>query len=114
MSSSLLSVRSLPASGKDRWMRLKAAIEDDSKILEIGGSYNPIAPRSRGYNTYTLDYATKEYLIRQYTGHDVNTGNIERVDFVCPDGDFEAAVGAEHYGTFDVILSSHNIEHYQN
>jgi hypothetical protein len=85
-----------------------------SKILEIGGSYNPIAPRPQGHNTFTLDFANKEYLVRHFFEQGVSAEKIEHVDFVCSDGDFETAVGAEHRGTFDVALSSHNIEHYQN
>jgi SAM-dependent methyltransferase len=107
------SVLPLPATYGDRIGRLRANICSESKVLEIGGSYNPVAPRRAGYNTFTVDHATRDELLTKYKD---NKGvvEIETVDFVCWDGNLDSVVGSEHHGTFDVCVASHVIEHQPN
>ena len=50
--------------------------------LEIGPSYNPIAPKKLGFNVHILDHSNAEELCAKYRGHGVNLANIEEVDFV--------------------------------
>ncbi|MGO8973336.1 MAG: methyltransferase domain-containing protein [Steroidobacteraceae bacterium] len=93
--------------------RLRAHIRPECKILEIGASYKPVAPRSAGYNTFTVDHASREELLAKYAVH-VKDPQIEHVDFVCHDGNLAKVIGVEHHGTFDICIASHVIEHMVN
>ncbi|MGO9389443.1 class I SAM-dependent methyltransferase [Rhodoblastus sp.] len=89
----------------------------DQKLLEIGGSYNPILHRTDGLNMYTVDHDTQDNLIAHYTRNNLSLetiSNIQRVDFVVQDGNLDGAIPDEHLGTFDFCISSHNIEHIPN
>ena len=110
----LLDVGSTEAMGVDRKTRVLSRVRPGSKVIEIGGSYSPMAPRSAGFDTFTLDHAPHDELVDYYRKFGVPTDTIEPVDFVCTDGNFDAAVPPEHLGTFDVCISSHNLEHYPN
>ncbi|MCB4804285.1 SAM-dependent methyltransferase [Methylobacterium brachiatum] len=88
-----------------------AGIDPSHKIIEIGPSYNPLTPKSEGWNTFSVDYATKEDLVLEYSQHNVDTSKIEDVDFVWKSGRLTSAVPIIHQGTFDVFLASHVIEH---
>jgi len=50
--------------------------------LEIGPSFNPIAPKSEGYDVDVLDHATADELKAKYAPHGVDITKIEPVDFV--------------------------------
>jgi SAM-dependent methyltransferase len=80
------------------------------KILEIGPAYNPLAPRSRGWNSFSLDHATQEALREKYRGAQP-IERIEPVDYLWTDGPIESAVPISEHGSFDVIIASHVIEH---
>src|SRR6266498_2742274 len=83
-----------------------------ASIVEIGPSYNPIAPKRQGWNTKTIDVATKSELIDKYRSLDVALlDNIEEVDFVWCDGALIDVVPPEYHGTFDAFVASHVIEH---
>jgi hypothetical protein len=90
-------------------------IRRTASIIEIGASYNPVAPKSKGWNTKTIDVATKSELIEKYrhqNGRDgVDIDCIEEVDFVWRDGPLSAAVPPELHGTFDAFIACHVIEH---
>jgi predicted SAM-dependent methyltransferase len=77
--------------------------------LEIGPSYNPIAPKKAGFNVRILDHATREELIEKYRPHGVNLNNIEEVDFVWHGEPLSKLIGKTSY--FDWIIASHVIEH---
>jgi hypothetical protein len=84
----------------------------DARILEIGPSFNPIAPKSEGWNSVSIDHLTREDLVAKYTGHPgVDVGRIEPVDFVWTSGILSDAVPPEQHGSFDAFLASHVIEH---
>jgi len=85
-------------------------ISRDMKILEIGPSYNPLVPRSRGWNSFTLDHASEDELRLKY-GSVQRVDRIEHVDYIWNAGDLEAAVPAGEHGSFDAIVASHVIEH---
>lgn len=85
-------------------------ISRDMKILEIGPSYNPIAPRSRGWNSFSLDHCTQEELKAKYRGQQA-VDRVEHVDYVWNRGPLETAVPVEEHGSFDAIIASHIIEH---
>lgn len=99
----------------DRPALLLHGIDPGSKILELGPSMSPMAPRSRGWNVTVVDHATQEELIEKYRNNVfVNVANIEEVDFVWRNGPLHEAVPAELHGTFDVLIASHVIEHIPN
>jgi hypothetical protein len=91
---------------------LRAGITKADKIIEIGPSYNPLAPKAQGWRSYALDHADRDSLVEKYR-HDpsVNVEMIERVDFVWTGGPLVNAVPVEHHGTFDVFVACHVLEH---
>lgn len=90
---------------------LKTVKKSDS-IIEIGPSYNPLAPKTAGWKTKSIDHACREELITKYTNDpNVDTNRIEEVDFVWTHGLLSSAVPMKLHGTFDIFLASHVIEH---
>ena len=85
-------------------------VSREMKILEIGPAYNPIAPRSQGWNSFSLDHATQEELRTKYRGQQL-VDRIEPVDYLWKGGPIETAVPKREHGTFDVVIASHVIEH---
>ena len=91
---------------------LLASVPQHSRIIEIGPSFNPIAPRSQGWNSASLDHLTHDGLVAKYKTHPgVDVSMIEDVDFVWTGGKISDAVPPERHGSFDVFLASHVIEH---
>jgi glycosyltransferase involved in cell wall biosynthesis len=91
---------------------LLAPIDRSARIIEIGPSYNPIAPKADGWNTSTLDHTTRASLVEKYRGHPgVDVDRIEEVDFVWTNGSVANAVPSDLHGTFDAFIASHVIEH---
>lgn len=91
---------------------LLRGVDPQARLLEIGASYNPIAPRAEGWRTTVIDHAPQDELIAKYTGEpDVWTDRIEDVDFIWTGGSVADAVPAELHGSFDVLVASHMIEH---
>ncbi len=80
------------------------------KVLEIGPAYDPIAPRSQGWNSFSLDHASEDELRAKYQGH-VGLERIEPVDYVWKSGVIESAIPKTEHGSFDVIIASHVLEH---
>ncbi len=95
-----------------RAAQLLAGLDRSARIIEIGPSYNPIAPKADGWNTRTLDHTTRASLIEKYAGQPaVDAARIEDVDFVWTSGSVADAVPSELHGTFDAFIASHVIEH---
>jgi SAM-dependent methyltransferase len=91
---------------------LLASVPREAHIIEIGPSYNPIAPKAEGWKTKTLDHTTREGLIAHYRGEPgVDVNRIEEVDFIWTGGPISDAVPAALHGTFDAFIASHVIEH---
>jgi 2-polyprenyl-3-methyl-5-hydroxy-6-metoxy-1,4-benzoquinol methylase len=82
----------------------------NATIVEIGPLANPIAPRRQGWNTKTIDVAPKAELMELYSNLP-GVDAIEEVDFIWRDGPLIEAVPPEYYGTFDIFIASHVIEH---
>ena len=77
--------------------------------LEIGPSYNPIAPKASGYRVDILDHADAPALRKKYKEHNVDLSNIEDVDYVWSGQALhELTKKSDHY---DWIIASHVIEH---
>jgi len=91
---------------------LLSRVPRDACIIEIGPSYNPIAPKAAGWNAKTLDHTTRERLITKYQGQPgVDVRRIEEVDFIWTGGPLSDAVPTSLHGTFDAFIASHVIEH---
>lgn len=96
----------------DRSALLLQSLDRSSRILELGPSMSPVAPRSAGWNVTVVDHASREDLVEKYRNHpNVNVDRIEAVDIIWRGGPLHETVPAEQYGTFDALIASHVIEH---
>ncbi|HTA16998.1 MAG TPA: methyltransferase domain-containing protein, partial [bacterium] len=77
--------------------------------LEIGPSHNPLAPKRSGYDVKILDHASAGDLREKYTGHGVDLGAIEEVDYVWKGEPLQELIGKT--ACFDWIIASHVMEH---
>ena len=84
-------------------------INQNGRGIEIGPSYNPIAPKKEGYQVDIIDHMSREELIAKYKDHHVNLENIEEVDFVWRGESYSELTGKSKY--YDWIIASHVIEH---
>lgn len=91
---------------------LLAGLVPGAKVVEIGPSYSPLAPKRDGWDTTVIDHETREGLVAKYRPDpNVDTSRIEEVDFVWRGGSLADLVGPDHVGTFDAFIASHVIEH---
>jgi GT2 family glycosyltransferase/SAM-dependent methyltransferase len=88
---------------------LRSLFDTSGFGLEIGGSYNPLLPRSNGYNVETLDHASREDLIAKYAAPNESTDRIEPVTYVSDGRSMLEIIGAS--SRYDFIVASHVIEH---
>jgi SAM-dependent methyltransferase len=78
--------------------------------LEIGPAYNPLLPKSSGYNVETVDYTDRKGLLDKYKDNPhVDPTRIEEVDFVS--GGRSLLETIPHRERYDHIVASHVIEH---
>ena len=94
----------------DRAELLLGSVPKSSRIIEVGPSVDPVAPRSKGWNSASIDHLDRDGLRVKYATHP-GVDKIEPVDFVWTSGLLSDAVPAEQHGSFDVFLASHVIEH---
>ena len=66
----------------DRNAKILSKVKKDSFGVEIGPSYNPIAPKKDGYKVHIIDHMSSDDLKKKYTGHNVDTDNIDITDAV--------------------------------
>ncbi|MGT2487459.1 hypothetical protein ACU4GA_18985 [Methylobacterium oryzae CBMB20] len=64
----------------DRAQQLLRSLAKDARIVEVGPSFSPLAPKRDGWNTFVIDHAPRAELIAKY--HDQTVDRIEEVDFV--------------------------------
>ena len=93
----------------ERAPQLLRSLSKDARIIEIGPSFNPLAPKCDGWNTIVVDHASREALLEKY--HDQAIDRIEAVDIVWTGGSLADAVPSDQHGTFDAFIASHVIEH---
>lgn len=92
--------------------RLLAPLKRDARIIEIGPSFSPIAPKSAGWRSFVVDHASRDGLVAKYANDpNVDVSGIEEVDFVWHGGSLSDAVPANLHGSFDAFVASHVIEH---
>jgi len=92
----------------DRKEILRAFFKAADFGLEIGPSYNPVAPKNQGYNVETTDYTSAANLREKYKDEAVDISLIEEVDYVTDGQRISSIIKNKHY---DYILASHVIEH---
>lgn len=87
-------------------------VSRNARVVEIGPSYGPIAPKAEGWNTRTIDHANRDQLVAEYRSEPgVDVSRIEEVDFVWTEGMLGSAVPKEEHGSFGAFVASHVIEH---
>jgi SAM-dependent methyltransferase len=91
--------------------KILSAIDRSMRVLEIGPSYDPAAPKSAGWNSFVFDHATQAELQEKYAALGIPTSNIESVDFVWRGGPIETAIPKDMHGSFSACITSHVIEH---
>jgi hypothetical protein len=95
-----------------RMNMLLGPVSQDARIIEIGPSFNPVAPKAEGWNSFSIDHTTREGLIEKYKGEgSVDVSKIEDVNFVWNGGPLSDCVPADLHGSFDIFIASHVIEH---
>ena len=90
----------------DRTARLLSMFDATGLGLEVGPSYNPLLPKSAGYNVEIFDHADAETLRAKYRD---NASQIEEVDYVSDGRGLLDVIGEP--GRYDYIVASHVIEH---
>ena len=90
---------------------LMDGLDKFARVIEIGPSFAPLAPKRDGWNAFVVDHMSKEGLIQAYSSHPVDVSRIEDVDLVWTGGDLSSVIPQELLGTFDCFIASHVIEH---
>jgi SAM-dependent methyltransferase len=94
----------------NRTNKILKLINDKSLFgLEIGPSYNPVAPKREGWNIHIVDYLDLEELKKKYQAWGVNVDSIEPVDYIVGDEGLCATITKKNF--YDYIIASHVIEH---
>jgi SAM-dependent methyltransferase len=89
--------------------KLFAGIRKDGLGLEIGPSYNPVAPKRAGFRVETVDHLDRAGLVEKYRAHGVDVDSIEEVDHVWQGEPLSQLIGES--ARYDWIIASHVIEH---
>jgi predicted SAM-dependent methyltransferase len=101
----------------DRKQLLQTNLDKNNMIgIEIGAFFNPIVPKSEGWNTIIVDFADTDYLINTAQNHSSDdirnmANQIENVDIVWSGRDLDAACMSYTKRKIDYIVASHVIEH---
>jgi len=96
----------------DRSAKILAEIPRGSKVIELGPSYAPIAPKSDGWDSLIVDHGSRETLVAKYRSVDtVDVSRIEDVDVVWRGGPLDQAIPATSRGSYDAFIASHVVEH---
>lgn len=93
----------------DRKSIILKHINKESHGIEIGPSYNPIAPKKDGYKVSIIDHLSKQKLIDKYKDYPVPLENIEDVDFIWKGESYQELTGNKNF--YDWIIASHLLEH---
>jgi Methyltransferase domain len=105
----ILGEKSRERSCMDRKEKILKHIDLSGEGIEIGPGYNPVVPKREGFKVHSIDHMCKEDLVRKYSVHQVDTENIEDVDFVWHGEPYAELTGKKNY--YDWIIASHLIEH---
>ena len=92
----------------DRKSSLLSLFEPVGPGLEIGPSFNPLLPKSEGYEVEILDHLPADQLRTKYSGVP-GADRIEEVDYVWTGEALSELIGA--VSRYSYIVASHVIEH---
>jgi hypothetical protein len=96
----------------DRKQILMGGVSAGSRVIEIGPSFSPLAPKRDGWDVTIVDHADRDGLICKYANEPgLDTSSIEDVDLVWHGGSISDLAGPEAWGTYDVFVASHVMEH---
>lgn len=95
----------------DRNAILLGGFSPASRLIEVGPSFSPVAPRREGWNTVIVDHASREALVAKYAGAGVDVARIEEVDVQWHGEPLDALFPPAQHGGFDGLIASHVIEH---
>lgn len=96
----------------DRVSLLLSGLSRDSRLIEIGPSYGPLAPKAEGWRTTVVDHADRAALVGKYRGDpSVDSGRIEEVDVVWRGGPLDEAFPSASHGGYTALIASHVLEH---
>ena len=90
---------------------LLAGIPRTARLVEIGASFRPLAPKRDGWNTCVVDHDTREGLLTKYAAASIDADAIEEVDVLWRGGPLHEAFPPDRLGTFDAVIASHVLEH---
>lgn len=99
----------LIASSKRSWLLRGLGHRD--RIVEIGPSYSPMAPKRDGWQTFVIDHASREELVGKFSGHGLDVDSIEEVDRVWQGEPFDELIPETDRGSVAAVLASHVLEH---
>lgn len=94
-----------------RQARVRGPLTKGMRLIEIGASHAPIAPKADGWNTTVVDHAPRAELRDKYGSLGVDVSAVEEVDVIWTEGSLLDAVPKALHGTFDGLIASHVIEH---
>jgi SAM-dependent methyltransferase len=87
-------------------------IDRTMRVIELGPLDKPVVAKRDGWNSFVVDRATREELVRQYAAHpNVDVNRLEAVDAVWTSGPLDAVIPTNELGKFDACIASHVIEH---
>jgi hypothetical protein len=92
-----------------REQKILKFVDQEGYGVEIGPSYNPIAPKRAGYKVHVIDHANREDLVSKYTALQMPVDKIEDVDFIWQGQPYVELTGRPNF--YDWIIASHVIEH---
>lgn len=95
----------------NRFERLLNGATHEARIVEIGPSYSPAAPKSGGWNTHVVDHTTQQVLREKYGPAGVDLEAIEPVDTIWTGGALHDALPPALLGNADILIASHLFEH---
>ena len=96
----------------DRVTHLRAgATREHTRIIEIGPSHAPIAPKADGWRSFAVDHTDQAGLRVKFADLEVDLDAIEPVDAIWSGGALDAAVPPDLAGSFDLLIASHVFEH---
>ncbi|MFN7812702.1 MAG: methyltransferase type 11 [Planctomycetia bacterium] len=97
---------------ENRTSLLLSGLSRDDLLIEIGPSYQPLAPKSAGWRTTVVDHAGRSDLVAKYARDpSVDTARIEDVDVIWTGGPLEERFPAASLGSFGGLIASHVLEH---
>ncbi|MBO9650488.1 MAG: methyltransferase domain-containing protein [Variovorax sp.] len=103
----------------DRREELLKFIAKAQRGIEVGPWYNPLTPKRDGYDCLVLDVfdatVQRQRILDNPEIEDAQAERVEEVDLLGTTASLQSLVDARgELGSFDYIVSSHNIEHIPN